>query len=240
MPPARLVHPHALSTVRLPHTEITSGTLAQTLSLRRSIRQYADTAPTLPQLSRLLELAARVRGRIGPDNLQATSRPSASPGGRHSTEIYIVVREVTGLEPGAYHYDPFEHTLEFLQHWTPEHADLQERLLCKPMDISTPPPISFYLASYHRRMQWKYRPSTLRLIYQESGCLLQTLYVVATDLGLAACSTALIEAEPSPSFFPEPRDEFIHVANFALGVQDGSQPIVPGLWEGEPRTQQLI
>ena len=39
-------------------------------------------------------------------------RPSPSGGGLHALEIYPVVQNMDGLEPGLYHYNPGEHTLE--------------------------------------------------------------------------------------------------------------------------------
>nr|BFF04895.1 hypothetical protein GCM10020241_65700 [Streptoalloteichus tenebrarius] len=218
IPPARLNHPEAIRTVRLPVPALPSRPLAEVLRARRSIRDF-DTAPlTFDQLASFLHRAARVRGWLGPDLWQTTRRPSASGGGRHSLELYLVVRNVDGLEPGAYHYDPFDHALEQLQPWTSELDGLQRRLLCEAMLVETPPAVSFYLASYFRRVQCKYGAMTLSIIYRDTGCLLQTLYLVATDLGLAPCATAAIETDPSPSFLGEHREDFLHTANFALGV----------------------
>ncbi|WP_146174033.1 SagB family peptide dehydrogenase [Saccharothrix carnea] len=224
IPPAHLVHRDVTRTIRLPEPDLPSRSLADVLLTRRSIRDF-DTAPlSLTKLSTFLGRAARVRGRLGPELWQTTRRPSAAGGGRHSLELYLVVRAVDDLEAGAYHYDPFDHALHRLQPWTPELHQLQHQLLCRPMVVDTAPPVSFYLASYFRRVQCKYGAMTLSVIYRDTGCLLQTLYLVAADLDLAACATAATETEPTPTFLREHREDLIHTANFALGLPAPNEP----------------
>lgn len=219
IPPARLVHAEATRRIPLPAAQARrSRPLEEVLRTRRSIRDFASEPVTVGQLADFLGRSARVRGRLGPHRLQATRRPSASGGGRHSLELYVVARDVDGLPPGAYHYDPFEHALDELASWTAELDDLQRRLICSPTLAEHPPPVSLYLASYFRRVQWKYGGMTLSVIYRDTGCLLQTMYLVATDLGLAPCATAAVDAEVSPEFLRPHRDQVIHVGNFALGL----------------------
>ncbi|MFC5052134.1 SagB family peptide dehydrogenase [Saccharothrix xinjiangensis] len=237
IPPARLIHHGATRTIHLAEPALPSRTLAEVLGTRQSTRDFDTAALPLAQLSAFLGRAARVRGRLGPELWQTTRRPSASGGARHSTELYLVVRDVDGLEAGAYHYDPFDHALHQLQPWTPELHQLQHRLLCRPMMVDAPPPVGLYLASYFRRIQCKYGAMTLSLIYRETGCLLQTLYLVATDLGLAACATAATEAHPTPGFLREHRDDLVHTANFALGLPATDQPNAVDFhpWVGEAK-----
>ncbi|SHF17337.1 SagB family peptide dehydrogenase [Streptoalloteichus hindustanus] len=227
IPSARLNHAEATRTIPLSSPSPPSRPLAEVLRARRSIRDFAPAPLLLDELSAFLDRAARVEGWLGRDEWQTTRRPSASGGGRHSIELYLVVRNVDGLEPGAYHYDPFAHALEQLQPWSSELDDLQHRLLCRAMMVEKPPQVSFYLASYFRRVQCKYGGMTLSVIYRDTGCLIQTFYLVATDLGLARCATATIEAEPTPSFLGAYRDSFIHTANFALGLPASEEPSNP-------------
>lgn len=229
IPPGRLTHPEALATIPLPSCVEPSRPLTEVLAARRSIRDFDTRAAPLDRLSAFLERAARVRGWLGPAEWQATRRPSASGGGRHSLELYLLVRNAGGLEAGAYHYDPFDHALSYLQPWADEHDQLQRRLLCAPMMVDTPPAVSIYLASYFRRDQCKYGGMTLSLIYRDTGCLLQTFYLVATDLGLAGCATAAMEADPSPSFLRGHRDMLIHTGNFALALPARDEPANPPL-----------
>jgi len=40
---------------------------------------------------------------------------------------------------------------------------------------------------------WKYERLGLATIYRDVGCLFQTMYLAATDMGLAACAIAGIQ-----------------------------------------------
>ncbi len=224
IPPARLTHPEALTTITLDVADRDSRPFADVLDERRSIRDFDTAALPVGRLAAFLDRAARVRGRLGPQAWQSTSRPSASGGGRHSVELYLLVRNVAGLEAGAYHYDPFAHALSYLQPWSDEHDTLQRSLLCVPMGVEAPPAVGLYLASYYRRAQCKYGGMTLSLIYRGTGALVQTLYLAAAELGLAGCATAAMQATPSPSFLHGYRDKCIHTGNFALALPAENEP----------------
>ncbi|GAA2361055.1 SagB/ThcOx family dehydrogenase [Streptomyces cuspidosporus] len=218
-PPARLLHPEALERIELPEdTAPPSRPLDRVLADRRSIRQYAPSPVPLPLLAALFARTARVRGYLPPLKYEQTQRAAPSGGARHSLELYLVAREVEGLAPGAYHYDPFGHALERLAPWSEELDDLQRRTLCVPMQEDQPPPASLYLTSCAYRTGWKYQGMALSLIYRDTGCLMQTLSLAGTDIGLATCLTGRVEAPMTPSFLRPYRDRLIHVGNMAIGL----------------------
>ena len=79
---------------------------------RRSARIYTGETMTLDELSFLLwatQGIKKIRGRA-----YATIRTVPCGGARHEFETYLIVRNVVGLRPGAYHYLPMLHALEFL------------------------------------------------------------------------------------------------------------------------------
>ncbi|MCP2257404.1 SagB-type dehydrogenase domain-containing protein [Streptoalloteichus tenebrarius] len=230
IPPARLTHPEASEVISLgedTREEEAGGPLPEVLRARRSIRDYLDRPLSRQQLATFLHRAARVRARLAPERIQITRRPSPSGGARHSIELYVVARDVSGLAPGAYHYDPFDHRLERLAAWSGELAELQRKLITVATLVDRPPQVSLYLASCFRRTRCKYRASALYTIYCDVGCLLQTMYLVATDLGLAPCATAVLESPISPSFLRPHANDLIHVGNFALGIPDPDEPTSP-------------
>jgi hypothetical protein len=102
-----------------------------------SARTGRDTA-FLDRGEQDLDLARRRRSRppppatllkvtAGVDRMDAESqtvfRTSPSGGGRHPTEVYPCVRNVSGLEPGLYHYDGMAHELAWIGD-PPDTADL--------------------------------------------------------------------------------------------------------------------
>ena len=76
---------------------------------RRSARIYTGETMTLDELSFLLwatQGIKKIRGRA-----YATIRTVPCGGARHEFETYLIVRNVVGLRPGAYHYLPMLHAL---------------------------------------------------------------------------------------------------------------------------------
>ncbi|MYT31976.1 MULTISPECIES: SagB/ThcOx family dehydrogenase [unclassified Streptomyces] len=219
-PPARLHHPEADAVIALPDgADAPSRPLADVLAARRSVRGYAPDPVPLPLLAALLARAARVRGHLAPRAYQQTQRPAPSGGARHSLEIYLLARTVDGLAAGAYHYDPFTHALHRLAPWTDELAAFQQRTVTDPALLEAAPPASLCLASVAARTTWKYEGMALSLIYRDTGCLMQTLSLTATDLGLASCLTGRMEAPFTAPFLPPPRHApLTHVGNMALGL----------------------
>ncbi|MCV7198046.1 SagB/ThcOx family dehydrogenase [Mycobacterium angelicum] len=224
-PPARLNHPEATAVIALPDDEQAppSRPLAEAFIARRSARRYASQPLPLALLGALLHRSARVQRRLAArDDLgtlgEVTQRPSPSGGARHSLEIYLIARNILGLAAGAYHYDPFDHALHQLAPWTKELAKTLHYNMVQPAQMKAPPPASLYLASYAARTTWKYKGMALSLIYRDTGCLLQTLTLAATDLGLASCIAAQVETPIDAPFLRGRDQEFIHTGNLALGM----------------------
>ncbi|WP_228974679.1 SagB family peptide dehydrogenase [Streptomyces sp. DH12] len=226
-PPARLRHDEATATIQLPEPAgAGSRALAAVLAERRTVRHYAAEPVPLTALALLLERAARVRGHLPPLAYQQTQRPAPSGGARHSLEVYVLARSVDGLEPGAYHYDPFGHRLDELAPWDEALTALQQRFVVAPAGMDAPPPVSLYLTSCAQRTTWKYSRLALALIYRDTGCLMQTLCLTATDLGLAACPVGAIDSALSAPFLAAYRDRLFHVGGVALGLPASDRPPV--------------
>jgi len=77
--------------------------IEETLNKRRSIRDYKRGPLSLIEASQLLWAAS---GK----NLYGRTAPSA--GATYPLEIYLVVGDVEGLEPGIYRYSFSTHSLE--------------------------------------------------------------------------------------------------------------------------------
>ncbi|MGB9666627.1 MAG: nitroreductase family protein, partial [Candidatus Cryosericum sp.] len=79
---------------------------------RQSIRAYRDDPLSLKELSYLLWCTQGVKA--------VTKRPSTlrtvpSGGARHALETYLMVRAVTGLEPGIYRFLAIPHALQLVK-----------------------------------------------------------------------------------------------------------------------------
>lgn len=158
---------------------------AQSLSLedaietRRSVRHYSAESLSLERLSRLLHAA---QGITEP---RRGFRASPSAGALYPIELYAVVHNVAGLEPGIYHYAVPEHGLELVQTGDFRAAIVQAGLW---QDFLGQANVCFVLSAIFQRTRWRYRERTYRYVLLEAGHVGQNLYLAATSMGLGACA----------------------------------------------------
>jgi SagB-type dehydrogenase family enzyme len=174
----------------------TVSPFAKLLGERHSIRDFDDRHPiTLAELSRFLDLTARVQSRwhskpefddSGPD-IEFTTRPYPSAGSAYELELYLAVANCEGLARGFYHYDAGEHALVPIDVRTHE-LDAQLTAAEFAMGASAAPQILITIAARFGRISWKYSSIAYSLILKDVGVLIQTLYLMATDMGLGGCA----------------------------------------------------
>ena len=184
--------------VELPRARGAGGadTFARLLERRRSERRYDESRPiSLGDIGILLDRCARVRpaeGRAaagGGDAVppEAGRRPYPSGGASYELEIYPIIDRCDGLDSGAYHYDAVRHRLVRIAGRT---AEVEELIADAKMGAGgqADPQILLAIAARFPRVMWTYRSISYGLILRNTGVLYQTLYLAATDLGLAPCA----------------------------------------------------
>jgi SagB-type dehydrogenase family enzyme len=170
--------------------------VAKVLAERHSTRSFDDEQPiTLAELARFLDSTARVRskwksksdlGEGGPVIAYA-ARPYPSGGSAYELELYVTVANCKGLARGFYHYDADRHALVPIG----VRAHELEALLTGAefaMGSPAPPQILITIAARFGRVSWKYSSIAYALILKDAGVLIQTLYLMATDMELGACA----------------------------------------------------
>jgi SagB-type dehydrogenase family enzyme len=161
--------------------------LTAALEERRSVRRHDDVNPiTAADLGELLYRCARNRDIYSIDGVERVSRPYPAGGALHELEIYPVIRKVSGLEPGLYHYDPQHHRLERISETT-----LPVRRLLRAGASAAgaeEPQVLLVIAARFGRVMWNYQSMAYALIMKHVGVLFQTMYLVATSMGLAPCA----------------------------------------------------
>jgi len=176
---------------------------AKLLRQRHSTRVFDDQRPlTLAELSRFLDRSARVQSKwssrldLGDDApmVAYAARPYPSGGGGWELELYLAVDKCEGLARGFYHYDAGGHALVPIG----VRAHELDALLAGAefaMGAPAAPQILITIAARFGRMSWKYSSIAYALILKDVGVLTQTLYLMATDMGLGGCAigTANIE-----------------------------------------------
>jgi SagB-type dehydrogenase family enzyme len=181
--------------------------LWEVIEKRRSHPDLGDESVELRDLGALLWHTLRVVDWLPRDSASATSydsvrRPVPSGGGTHSIGLWLVIRDVVGIESGMWWYDPGEHALF-------RTCDCPKRLIADY-------PVYGWLISRHARLAWKYEGIAHALALKDAGVILHAVQLGATALGLAMCpigsgpTAAVLEALGLDA------DEYVPVGEFWL------------------------
>jgi SagB-type dehydrogenase family enzyme len=128
-------------------------------------------APTVDDLSILLWSAAGITERRGGLELRA----AASSGALFPTEVYAVVRMVSGVEPGVYAYDPRNHALARVREGAPSMASLGAA-------DAGEPPITLVFTCVFRRSGQKYRDRAYRYAVADAGHVIGNVVEAASAI----------------------------------------------------------
>jgi SagB-type dehydrogenase family enzyme len=174
----------------------TNSPYVKLLRERHSTRDFDDQQPiTLAELAQLLENSARVQStwtsKLDPDgsgpDVALTTRPYPAAGSAYELELYLAVANCQGLERGFYHYDADRHALVPIAVRAQE-MDALFQGAGYAMDVPAPPQVLITIAARFNRISWKYASIAYALILKDVGVLIQTLYMMATDMGLGGCA----------------------------------------------------
>ncbi len=174
----------------------TPSPFARLLHERHSTRDFDERQPiTLAELARFLDSTARIRAKWkdqadlgdGGPMVEYAARPYPAGGGAYELELYLAVANCDGLARGFYHYDADRHALVPID---VRAAELDALLAGAEFAMGAPaaPQILITIAARFGRVSWKYSSVAYSLILKDVGVLLQTLYLMATDMGLGGCA----------------------------------------------------
>ena len=108
----------------------------------------------------------------------------------HELELYPIVHRCDGLEPGLYRYDRLRASAGTPSVTPPAPGYPRCRWRPSPPSMKQPPQVLLIVAARFQRMQWKYQSMAYNVILKNVGALYQTMYLVATAMGLAPCGWA--------------------------------------------------
>lgn len=170
--------------MQLPEPKLDSDkSVEAAINARRSRRVFQERAITTEQLSQVLWCAQGVTDARG---LKAA--PSA--GATFPLELYAVVGNVQGLEPGLYRYDCESHTLERVKEGDLRaglaRAALSQQFIAKA-------PATVVIAAEYERTAGRYRGRAERYVHMEVGHVGQNVYLQCESLGLATCAVGAFD-----------------------------------------------
>jgi SagB-type dehydrogenase family enzyme len=135
-------------------------------------------APTLADVAEMAHYAAGVTNRNA-ESAGLLLRAAASSGALYPVDLYLVAREVRGLESGAYYYDPHEHTLVDV-------GSPHETLAGAMAEASAARDAALVLvaAVTFDRTVVKYNVRSYRYVALDAGHVVANLALVAAALGI--------------------------------------------------------
>jgi SagB-type dehydrogenase family enzyme len=181
--------------VHLPK-ELPAADLWKLLARRRSLRQYKDRYLTREEVAALVWATQGVT--LASRNYLLRTAPSA--GALYPVETYLAVHRVEEMEPGLWHLNLPEFSLELL-----ESRDTRQPLAqaCLGQRFLAEAAVDFIWTGILNRAMWKYRERAIRYIFLDAGHICQNLMLAATALNLGCC--------PVGAFFDEEVESLVDV-----------------------------
>jgi SagB-type dehydrogenase family enzyme len=155
---------------------------------RRSHRAIAEEAVTIAEVGTLLHRVARTVRVLGAPPQDGLLRPYPSGGAIHELEFYLAVGACDGLAVGFYHYDGHAHALVRLTAGTEVAASIVRDAGHAWGQPNRPPQVVVVISARLPRLAWKYQGFAYRISAINAGVAIQSLYLVATVMGLACAA----------------------------------------------------
>jgi SagB-type dehydrogenase family enzyme len=206
LPAIRPPWPGTKIDLRASATELSQAVspFAKLLRERHSTRTFDGERPiTLGELERFLDGVARVQAQwsgkledVGGDApiIEYATRPYPGAGAAYELELYLAVDKCEGLARGFYHYDAADHAVVPI---AVRAQELDAQLAGGQMGMGADgfPQILITITARFGRISWKYSSLAYALILKDVGVLIQTLYLMATDMGLGGCAIGSVNID---------------------------------------------
>lgn len=160
----------------------------EVVSSRRSVRSFNNEETlNLSELSKLLHQSYGITGEMKrPDGGTIPLRTAPSGGALYPAEIYLGIRNVSGVGPGIYHYNVPDHALELL---TPGNPTEKLYEVCCQQEYVKEASVVFLISGVLQRTKRKYGERGYRYVLLDVGHLGQNIYLSCTALNLAVMTT---------------------------------------------------
>jgi SagB-type dehydrogenase family enzyme len=152
------------------------------LQNRTTARQFSAGTIGLEALAKVLYMSYGIsRDNVG-THFPRPFRVIPSGGGLYPLELYVYASHVEGLDPGLYHYDMEDQSLDVLPQ-TNDANEIAQFLIQSELALSSAA-ILFVSAVFFRSI-FKYGDRGYRFILLEAGHLAQNANLTAQEMGLA-------------------------------------------------------
>jgi SagB-type dehydrogenase family enzyme len=185
-PPVRAEDPQSVSiSLNIPSTS-SEISLLGALETRRT--RYDQGPLLLEELSTFLYQTCRILEYRATQGEETVRKVYPSGGSRHPLEVYPIVYRCPSLAAGIYRYDPLNHKLSLVRPWDDSVAGTFADAGAAVGRPDHRPAVLIVVSARFARTAWKYQAIAYRLMLIELGTLFQTMYLVATAMGLSPCA----------------------------------------------------
>ncbi len=185
-PPQKDVNPtDGLIDLPDPNTlELSKPNIMACIRDRESHRKFTEEPLTLTELSYLLWATQGVRKVMHQGKISFRTVPSA--GSRHPFETYLAVNYVSGLKPGMYRYQPFDHKVVFLFPVENMAEKLTEAAVGQSFVGHSS--VVFIWSVIPYRSEWRYTIAAHKVMMIDVGHLCQNLYLACESISCGTCA----------------------------------------------------
>lgn len=165
--------------IKLPKPKITGNiSIEAAISKRKTYRVFSSKSISLAELSQLLWAAQGITH----DNYL---RAAPSAGATYPLELFVIVRNMKGLEPGTYHYRVTEHALE--KHSNQTFDQELFNLAFKQQSVKNAKLIIVVAADF-KRTEKKYHQYASPYVWMEAGHATQNMMLEGVSIGVGMVS----------------------------------------------------
>jgi len=157
------------------------ASLGETILKRTSVRSFSTTSVSFSHLAALLQYSYGVARSNEGTSFPRPFRTVPSGGALYPLELYVHAKNVEGLQPGLYHYNPAQnHICCLLEGDQTAHIS---QAVVQPAVIQETA-IQIFLTAIFERSTFKYSDRGYRFVLLEAGHVAQNMNLVSTSLGL--------------------------------------------------------
>lgn len=167
---------------------IKDDTLYDVLYKRESKRDYLNEEISFKQLSNILYYSYGIKKYrdYAYNRKQYPVSYSPSAGGLNPFNIYLYVKQVSGINDGLYYYSPQKNCLIELYDGVTEIEVSENYSTNFPIYAN----INLFIVTDINRFVWKYGERGYRFVNIDCGILAENISLLATYLGLGSCMVA--------------------------------------------------
>jgi len=180
--------------IPIKNIQIENDNLVKNIENRESHRKYSVEPIIIEELSFLLWATQGVKSVFKKDNKPyATFRTVPSGGARHPFETYLLIHNVTGLNPGLYRYLAIEHKLLFEK----EFKDAKDKIIEATLgqNFAGNAAVVFIWSCVAYRGEWRYNIASHKTMLLDAGHICQNLYLACEGIGTGTCAIAAYDQE---------------------------------------------